>query len=541
MCGIWTFLAEGDARAQPVAPALFGAFCDLKPRGPDNTVFELVGRDLAVGFHRLSIMDPTVRGDQPFVVRDGDRSVYALCNGEIYNHHALIAAHALPVTSASDCEVIPHLFVRYGFEATVRMLDGEYAIILVERSGDRVTLHAARDPIGVRPLFYGTGAGGFLLASELKGLAAVAVRADVFPPGHTLTLETGGAPRFEPFYRYEYPAVERPEAEILVDVRARFTAAVAKRLEAHRPLGALLSGGLDSSLVCGVAARLLRERGRRLTTFTIGFEGAPDVRHARLVAEHIGSDHHEFIVTEDEALAALRETVHATESYDITTVRASTWQYLLGQRIAATTDVRVILTGEGADEVASGYLYFHAAPSPDAMHAENVRLVRDLHRFDGLRADRAMACHGLEVRIPMLDPAFLDAYLAIPPALRMPRAGVEKYLLREAFAGENVIPESVRTRTKSAFSDGTSAGTRSWFEVIQAHVAARYGDVPLDPPAHLPPLTAEARLYRTWFHERFPEAFAHVIPYFWMPRWVNATDPSARTLDLYKALVPGDN
>ena len=541
MCGIWSYLARDGASAHAAAPALFGAFCGLRGRGPDNTVFEGVGDDLALGFHRLAIMDLSVRGDQPFAVRDGDRDVYALCNGEIYNHHALIAEHHLTVTSASDCEVIPHLFLRYGFEGMVRLLDGEFALVLVEKTPRGTTLYAARDPLGVRPLFWGTGADGVLLASELKGLAAVADHADVFPPGHTLTLAPGGEPRFTPFYRYEYPTVAMSEAEALGEIRRRFTAAVEKRLEAHRPLGALLSGGLDSSLVCAVAADLLRIHGKRLTTFTIGFKDAPDVRHARLVAEHIGSDHHEFTVTEAEALGALRATVRAIESYDITTVRASLWQYLLGQKIAETTGVRVLLTGEGSDEVASGYLYFHAAPTPEALHEENVRLLRDIHRFDGLRVDRAMACHGLEVRIPFLDPEFLDHYLSIPPALRPPRDGVEKYLIREAFAGTGLLPEAVRTRTKSAFSDGTSATERSWFEIVQEHVAREYGDVPLGPVDHVPPKTAEARLYRRWFQEDIGERFAHVIPYYWMPRWVEATDPSARTLSLYKQVVQTDN
>ncbi len=291
-------------------------------------------------------------------------------------------------------------------------------------------------------------------------------------------------------------------------------------------------------------------RGQRLRTFTIGFEGAPDVLHARTVAAHIGSEHHEFIVTEEEAIAALRPTARAAESFDITTIRASTWQWMLGKKIAETTDVRVLLTGEGSDEVASGYLYFHAAPSPDAMHAENVRLVRDLHRFDGLRADRAMACHGLEVRIPMLDPAFVGAYLAVDPALRMPRVGpnggpgVEKHLLREAFAGTGVLPESVRTRTKSAFSDGTSLTDRSWVSMIAEHVATLPDaeTALIEPPTHAAPPTAEARLYRRWFQDDFGERFAHVIPYLWMPRWVDgATDPSARTLEIYKAMVTGDN
>ena len=548
MCGIWTFFARPGTDAVAAAPQLFGPFTRVQPRGPDNSVFEQIGRRFALGFHRLAIMDPSVRGDQPFVMKEGERTVYALANGEIYNHHALVEEFGLVLTSQSDCEVIPHLFLRLGFDGMLRRLDGEYAIVLVEKTPEGTTLYAGRDPIGVRPLFWGEGHGGVMLASELKGLADVCDTADVFPPGHTMTLRSpegegvaDGAPVFAPFYTYDYPRLDAAEADVLPEIRRRFVRAVEKRLEAHRPLGALLSGGLDSSLVCGVAADLLRQHGRRLSTFTIGFEGAPDVRHARLVAEHIGSDHHEFIVTEEEALAAIRPTAHATESFDITTMRASTWQWLLGQKIAEHTDVRVLLTGEGSDEIASGYLYFHAAPDGEAMHAENVRLVQDLHRYDGLRADRAMACHGLEVRIPMLDPEFLDYYLSLDPALRRPRGGVEKHLLREAFAGTPYIPEAVRTRTKSAFSDGTSSTERSWFEIVQVYLAAHYADVSPAPTAHVPPATHEAAVYRAWFQQDFGERFAHVIPYTWMPRWVEATDPSARTLSLYQTLVSGDN
>lgn len=555
MCGIWTYLGDA-AHDAALAPALFGACGRVQPRGPDNSVFEQVGRRVALGFHRLAIMDPSVRGDQPFAMRDGDRTVYALCNGEIYNHRELIAEHSLAVTSRSDCEVIPLLFLRHGFEAMVRMLEGEFALVLVERDGmGHETVYAARDAIGVRPLFWGRSAdGGLLLASELKGLASVAETADVFPPGHTLTaradaLARGEAPAFAPFYAYAYPRLALDEADALALVRERVTEAVVRRLHADRPVGALLSGGLDSSLVCGIAARHLADHGKRLSTFTIGFEGAPDVLHARTVAAHIGSDHHEFIVSEDEALAALRPTARAIESFDITTVRASTWQWLLGKKIAETSDVRVLLTGEGSDEIASGYLYFHAAPDGEAMHAENVRLVRDIHRFDGLRVDRAMACHGLEVRIPLLDPLVVDTVLALDPALRRPRGGVEKWLLREAFAGTGdagggVIPESVRTRTKSAFSDGTSQTERSWVGMIGERVGAM-GEAEtalVEDTAHVPPPTAEARLYRRWFQEDVGERFAHVIPYLWMPRWVEgATDPSARTLSLYRQMVTGDN
>lgn len=542
MCGIWTFFARPGTDAVAAAPQLFGPYARVQPRGPDNSVFEQIGRRFALGFHRLAIMDPTVRGDQPFVLKEGDRTVYALANGEIFNHHALVEEYGLELRSQSDCEVIPHLFLRFGFEGMIRRLDGEYAILLVERTPEGTTLYAGRDPIGVRPLFWGDGAGGLLLASELKGLAEVCERADVFPPGHTLTLGEGdAAPTFAPFYAYDYPRLAATEAEVLPEIRRRFVTAVEKRLEAHRPLGALLSGGLDSSLVCGVAAERLRARGKRLTTFTIGFENAPDVRHARLVAEHIGSDHHEFIVTEAEALAAIRPTAYATETFDLTTIRASTWQWLLGQKIAQHTDVRVLLTGEGSDEIASGYLYFHAAPDGEAMHEENVRLLRDIHRYDGLRVDRAMACHGLEVRIPMLDPAFLDYYLSIDPELRRPRAGVEKHLLREAFAGTGVIPEAVRTRTKSAFSDGTSSTERSWFEIVQEYLRREYPNVQAAPTDHVPPTTHEASVYRAWFQQDFGERFAHVIPYTWMPRWVEAADPSARTLSLYQTLVTGDN
>ncbi|MCA0267672.1 MAG: asparagine synthetase B [Bacteroidetes bacterium] len=542
MCGIWTFFARPGTDAVAAAPQLFGPFTHIQPRGPDNSVFEQIGRRFALGFHRLAIMDPTVRGDQPFVMKAGDRTVYALCNGEIYNHHALVEEFDLELHSRSDCEVIPHLFLRLGFDGMIRRLDGEYAILLVEKTSEGTTLYAGRDPLGVRPLFWGDGHGGVLLASELKGLADVCDTADVFPPGHTMTLREGDeAPAFAPFYPYVYPRLAASEAEALPEIRRRFVAAVEKRLEAHRPLGALLSGGLDSSLVCGVAADLLRKHGKRLTTFTIGFENAPDVRHARLVAEHIGSDHHEFIVTEEEALAAIRPTAHATETFDITTIRASTWQWLLGKKIAEHTDVRVLLTGEGSDELASGYIYFHAAPDGEAMHEENVRLLRDIHRYDGLRVDRAMACHGLEVRIPMLDPEFLDHFLSLDPEMRRPRGGVEKHLLREAFADTDYIPEAVRIRTKSAFSDGTSSTERSWFEIVQDYLKRDYPDVRPAHTDHVPPQTHEAGVYRAWFQQDFGERFAHVIPYVWMPRWVNATDPSARTLSLYQTLVSGDN
>jgi asparagine synthase (glutamine-hydrolysing) len=318
--------------------------------------------------------------------------------------------------------------------------------------------------------------------------------------------------------------------------------AVAKRLVLTRgSLGACLSGGLDSSLVAAIAARRLRAAGKELHTYSIGMAGSPDLEHARLVAAHIGSIHHERVVTPEECLAIIPTVVRAIESFDITTVRASVGNYLVGQLVATETpDVKVVLNGDGADEVLGGYLYMRAAPDDAAFETETDRLLREIHQYDVLRSERSMAAHGLESRSPFLDRQFVSVARGLPTDVLRPRPGVvEKAILRTAFSETGLLPEKVLWRRKEAFSDGISRAEKSWFEMARAEGERLAGKAGWKEKAATytvnPPPTAEALWYRELFHEAYPEAAAAAAaPAMWMPRFVaGATDPSARTLNLY--------
>jgi asparagine synthase (glutamine-hydrolysing) len=301
-------------------------------------------------------------------------------------------------------------------------------------------------------------------------------------------------------------------------------------------LACLLSGGLDSSLVSAIAAE---QSSTPINTFTIGMEGATDLPYAQQVADHIGSNHHIVMLTNEDGLKAIDETIYAIESYDITSVRASVWQFLIAKYIKENTDFKAILCGELSDELCSGYKYFHNAPDTKSMHAENVRLVEDVHRFDGLRTDRTMSYHGLEVRLPFAEKTFIEYYLSIDPSIRMPQQGVEKWLLRSSFADTGLLPDAILWRSKEAFSDGVSGKQKSWFQIVQEYIETLVSEEEFRMESkkftHNTPFTKESYYYRKKFGEYFGEAHSKVIPYFWMPRWSgNVGDPSARVLSVYE-------
>jgi asparagine synthase (glutamine-hydrolysing) len=297
-------------------------------------------------------------------------------------------------------------------------------------------------------------------------------------------------------------------------------------------LGCLLSGGLDSSIVSAITAKHVKHV---LHTFTIGLEGATDIKYAEMVSKHIKSIHQTFIVTIQDALDAIEEVIYTIESYDCTTVRASVWQYLLGKKIKENTDIKVLLTGEGSDELMSGYMYFHKAPDAYESHRENMRLLEDIHRFDGLRVDRAMSCHGLEVRIPFLDPEFVELYLSLPIDLRMASRGIEKQLFRDAFKDTDYLPHEVLYRRKEAFSDGTSSLEKSWFEILQEHIGGLVSDEEfMNHKYGVEVDSKEKYYYKKIFEKNFGEKCFGVIPYYWLPKWCgNVMEPSARVLDVY--------
>ena len=550
MCGIT--LLWGPAVTEKTHTESLDA---LSPRGPDVARREiLVPGDIHFGFARLHIQGAEGGAEQPFKLRDG-RTVAV--NGEIFNSEILVKQLDLEVPEgASDCAVVPALLERgMGLAEVARQLDGDFAIVVADPA--KGTVELARDPYGVRPLFYGRGHRWGGVVSEIKGFPANAEVVTAVEPGTVMTVTTDDSAPISTVMWHQIPWLKVPRWRASLEglteggqaLRQALEEAVAKRLSTVRAVGACLSGGLDSSLVAAIAARRLARSGKRLHTYSIGMAGSPDLEHARLVAAHIGSEHHERIVTPEECLAAIPEVVRAIESFDITTVRASVGNYLVGRLVREETpDVKVVLNGDGADEALGGYLYMRAAPDDAAFEAETDRLLREIHMYDVARSERSMAAHGLESRSPFLDRQFIAVARGLPTdALRPSKTMLEKTILRTAFAEGNLLPEKVLWRRKEAFSDGISRAERSWFEMAREEGTARgteSGDAAggsswQSRAARFsvnPPPTAEALWYRElWSEAGYPEAAAAAVaPHMWMPRFVaNATDPSARTLALY--------
>jgi asparagine synthase (glutamine-hydrolysing) len=535
MCGIWAALKAAGVDAE-------AALAALRARGPEYAAAITVpGVDVRLGFTRLAINGLTPAGHQPLV----DDTIHLVCNGEIYNYKALAARHgiALPEGS-SDCAVLPALFKRLTPVEFCNALDGVFALVLVDTATN--TLYAARDPYGVRPLFYAhPRSGGVVFASEIKGLPR-GVTPIPFPPGHIAAYDaTTGALKATIQYHaiptQKIPAFSsvysRTEATHALNVA--LTEAVKKRLMSDRPIGALLSGGVDSSLVAAIAARELRKTGKRLTTFSIGLPGSTDLEYADKVAKHIDSDHHQIVCSPEEFLAAIPAVVAAIESYDITTIRASVGNYLVGKYIKEHTDIKVVFNGDGSDEIGGGYLYFYNAPTDEAFETETTHLLNEIHLYDVLRSDRCMAAHGLEARTPFLDKGVVATWRAMGTVLRRPRrpdidgrgAQMEKQILREAFESEGLLPFEVLWRRKEAFSDGVSSTADSWYKrcEVYAHTAG-VKPSPLERFSHNPPYTLEADYYRQLFEAQYGSEAASFLQRMWLPKWSNTTDPSARTL-----------
>lgn len=514
-------------------------------RGPDwSGVFVDAGAILV--HERLAIVDPA-SGSQPLRSRDG--SLALAVNGEIYNHRELRSSSDYDFTTGSDCEVINALY-REDAADFINKLNGIFAFALWDGEAKRYII--ARDPLGVCPLYWGHDQQGRLcVASEMKALVGVCADVSTFPPGHIYDSATGELQRYyhKPWREYEHTRGHEVAAPAL---RQAFEEAVHRQLMTDVPYGVLLSGGLDSSLVAACAAQFARERVEdddrseawwpRLHSFAIGLDGSPDLAAAEIAAKALGTVHHGFVYTFSEGLDALPEVIRHIETYDVTTIRAATPMYLLARRIKAM-GVKMVLSGEGSDELFGGYLYFHKAPSAEAFHEETVRKLDALHSYDCLRANKAMMAWGVEARVPFLDLEFIDVAMNMDAKYKMAGKGrIEKAVLREAFEG--ALPDSILWRQKEQFSDGVGYG---WIDGLKAHAeqqvtdrefaaaAARY---PFNTPA-----TKEAYFYRRIFEQHFPgEACAATVPggksiacsspaaLAWDPAFANAADPSGRAV-----------
>lgn len=521
MCSIFGYLGSALSKTE-----LKEGFEKTISRGPDDSRFiDIEGGYL--GFHRLAIMGLHPEGMQPFTL-DGNSVV---CNGEIYGFSALkedLKKKGYTFQSDSDCEILLPLYKEYGTDMFA-MLDAEYACIIFD--SESKSFIAARDPIGIRPLYYGFDKdGGILLASEAKNIIGMVDKIMPFPPGHYY--------KDGEFVCYnditEVKEVSKDDLETVCSkIHDKLTAGVSKRLVADAKVGYLLSGGLDSSLVCAIAQA---QSDKPIKTFAIGMEkDAIDLKYAKQTADYIGSDHTEVYMTRDEVIASLEEVIHLLGTYDITTIRASMGMYLCCKWIHENTDIRVLLTGEISDEL-FGYKYTDFAPNAAEFQAESVKRISELHMYDVLRADRCISVNSLEARVPFGDLDFASYVMSVDPELKMNKYNKGKYLLRHAFEGD-LLPENILYREKAAFSDAVG---HSMVDDLKEYAESKYSDEDLEKLSKkytfATPFTKESLLYREIFEKYYPGQ-AEMVVDFWMPNksWegCNVNDPSARVLKNY--------
>ena len=519
MCGI-TFCLTSNVES------LLDPECALHHRGPEQFASYSDGM-VSMFFNRLAIND-VENGIQPMKLNNS----VLICNGEIFNHRALMIEHDFKMNSNSDCEIILHLYESLKMNPTnayhvisnvCNMIDGEFSFCLYDK--DLKTVFFARDPYGVRPLFYDTESYSF--ASEAKAFFKTTC-VKQFQPGHFAILSEYST--LSPILPYG-PALGSKQFEfdnetyVLSTIHAIFTKAVQKRVMSERNVCALLSGGLDSSLVCALLSKFVPN----LKTFSIGMKGSPDLDYAKKVAEHIQSDHTSIELTQSEFIDAIPIVIRTIESYDTTTVRASVGNYLVAKYIAEHSDCKVVFNGDYADEVCGGYKYFRNSTNPIEFHEECCRLVSDIHYYDSLRSDRTISHFGLEARVPFADKDFVSYYLSINPLMRMSNTKIEKYLIRKAFDEHepNILPDDILWRHKEAFSDGVSPENDSWADILKNHVSFRVDENEFR--------KSEFKLKETFYYYSIYKNYYDddLIPYLWMPKFCDTDlndDPSARKL-----------
>ena len=477
-------------------------------RGPDNTTdyFSTYNSyHLYFVFHRLAINGLDEKSDQPMRIND----VVLLCNGEIYNYKQLAKEYKINLRTSSDCEIILHLYKHMGIQC-IHLLDGVFTFLLYDKKNGLI--YVGHDPIGIRSGYMVMDDLSFIVASEMKSIKKNS-NIQMIPPGSYLEFNLNNHQKelFQ-YYRLEFPSKFTEDQSSILLIRDLLLDSVSKRMMSDQPIGCLLSGGIDSSIICSLVKQLSGQK--RVNTFSIGLEGSPDLAYAEKVALHLGTNHKSFIVTEQEMLDAIEPTIKQIESYDTTTVRASVPMYLLSKKIRENTFVKVIFSGEGADELSGSYLYFHKAPNPEEFQKECIRLIKDVQHFDVLRGDKTTAGNGLEIRVPFFDKRFVQEYMSIDPKLKVVRNGFEKYLLRKAFEGN--LPQEVVWRRKDGFSDGVSKGERPWYQIINDYTQANFG-------------ITEDNYYQRIFSKYYPDR-SYLVPYQWLPKWTNEKNPSGRLI-----------
>ena len=523
MCGFSVYTG-GD---KMLRLSVVSEFQKIKYRGPNNTVAADFNEKGWMGFHRLKIIDTSDEGNQPLI----HNNIHLVANGEVYNYQSLMDEYSstYDFQSESDCEVIIPMFLELGMLETAKRLDAEFVCVIYD--ADRDKYFAARDPIGIRPMFYGYASDEkIMFASEMKALSELCDEVKPFPPGHIYNGEKFVCYRdISEVSSYTDDEME----EVFQKINELLTHGVEKRLHADVPVGFLCSGGLDSSLVCAIAARMM---DKPIKTFAVGIDIDPiDTKYARIVADYLGADHTEVLFTKQDIFDTLSTLIYNIETYDITTIRASMGMFLVSKYISENTDIKVLMTGEIADEI-FGYKYTDFAPTPAAFQKEAEKRLKEIYMYDVLRADRSISSNGLEARVPFGDLDFVEYIMSIPPEKKMNFTGIGKYILRKAFEGD-YLPHDILYREKAAFSDAVG---HSVVDNLKAYAEEMYSDADLLAAKrryqHASPISKESLMYRDIFESHFPGRSETVVD-FWMPNkaWDNCdvNDPSARVLPNY--------
>jgi asparagine synthase (glutamine-hydrolysing) len=563
MCGISGAILTKESYTQDNILKFYNANSKIQHRGPDKSIKIEMGNNIniCISFNRLSINDLTSKGDQPFKYEHYNKLVYVMCNGEIYNYKEIIEDEKFKCNSHSDCEVIIEYYKKYGKDGINKFLnllnsEHSFAIFDIDINTGNYNIILSTDRFGIRPLFLSKDETGIYFSSELQGLPNLHnPNAEItrFKPMHYAFISKYNNVISNIMYHKYCDIVNIKEIKTNVyenkyfkDIRYQIEdnsiatsllKAVSIRMDADRPLGCLLSGGVDSSLVSSLASLCLKEFNLKLHTFSIGMTDGTDEKYAKIVSEYIGSIHTHITCSENDFLDAIPKVIETLGTFDITTIRASVGQYLLAEWISKNTDIKVLLCGDGSDEVCGSYKYFHNCPSDIDFHEECLNLLSNIHCFDGLRADRCISHFGLEARFPFLDYNFVKTYLSHNASLRRPVNKLEKFLLRTSFYKSSVLPNDVLFRSKTAFSDGVSSYNRSWHTIITEKIneliTDEYYETHKNNYDYLPPISKEALYYRETFVKHFGNntSVSHTIPYFWLPKWCGIiTDPSARVL-----------
>ena len=543
MCGIFSLLNYDNSNTK----LILDEFNKGKSRGPESSTLTYLYNKIILGFHRLAINGLNDISNQPLIFND----IILICNGEIYNYQQLYKLMNVQPRTGSDCEVIIHLYEKYGIEQTLQMLDGVFAFILLDNriAQNSKKLYVARDPFGVRPLYQSKHNNIYGFASELKCLSNINENIKQYEPGSYSIFQIEEGMLYEPIkenVKYFIPSFSHniilSDDVYYKNIALYLTQAVYKRcLTTERPIACLLSGGLDSSLIAALVNNFYKLNGykQKLETYSIGLFGSEDLRNAKIVAEYLGTDHHEIIVSEDDMFNVIPELIYTIESYDTTTVRASIGNYLLGKYIAKNSQAKVIFNGDGSDELLGGYLYMNKCPDDIEFDRETRRLLKDIHLFDVLRSDKSISSNGLEPRTPFLDKNFVNYVLSIYPYFRNHKnhSQMEKHILRNSFSADNflnfekkeLLPNEILWRRKEAFSDGVSGLSISLYQILQKKIVAKLNS---NSNIYQENIETEKYYYRTIFENNFKNCL-DILPYYWMPKYTDATDPSARTLKFY--------